>query len=181
MAVVQSTYSDRMHPAVAGMRADMRAWDGLTRTCETVAGIGFGLAVGRGDTDSSNGCKLAGSLPDFLGVSQRDVTLEARATIDKYAEHENVGILTAGTIWVVVTGAPGPDSPVHYSATTGVFAASGGSGPVLGARWMTETVTVGGGVLVCKLHLPNRDSAAAYRLSPPVESGVASLRASTDT
>ena len=154
MAVVQATYNERMPVAVAGLIADMRNWDGISRTCETAAGIGFGLACGRGDTDPATGAKLAGALGDFLGVSHRDITLEASVTPDEYAQYNEMGILTTGTIWAQVTGTPGPDDPVHYNATTGVFAASGGTGPVLGARWMTNTVTnTVGSLSLCKLHL----------------------------
>lgn len=129
----QLSYNERHAEAVAGMRASMRDWDGMTRTNETDAGIGFGLAVKKGSADGL--CALAGALPDFLGVSARDITLEV-AQSDKYADKQNTGIQTAGEVWVQVTGAPGPTDPVHYNATTGVFASSGGSGPVRGARWM---------------------------------------------
>lgn len=161
MAVVQSTYSERMPVAVAGMPADMRNWDGISRNCETAAGIGFGLACGRGDTNPATGAKLAGTLVDFLGVSLRDVTLEANATPDEYQQNVEMGILTQGTVWVEVSGTPGPDNPVHYSATTGIFAASGGSGPVVGARWMTTTVTGQFGKSLCKLHLGGNNQASA--------------------
>lgn len=152
---VQTTYSERISEALAGAPGDMRAWDAITRTCEESAGIGFGLAVGRGDTDDNYGCKLAGALTAFLGVSKRDNTLEASQG-DEYAQYQNVGIQTAGPIWVQVSGTPGPDDPVHYNATTGVFAASGGSGPILGARWM-RTAANGLGLV----HLPNYDQASS--------------------
>jgi hypothetical protein len=78
---------------------------------------------------------LGGALGLFRGATIRDVTLMGSQS-DKYVQYQNVGILTEGEIWVQVTGTPGPGDPVHYNAGTGVFAASGGSGPVLGARWM---------------------------------------------
>lgn len=161
MAVVQSTYSERMSVAVAGLIASMRNWDGISRNVENAAGIGFGLAVGRGDTDPAGGAKLAGAIADFLGASHRDVTLEANATPDEYQQNTTMGILTQGEIWVEVSGTPGPDDPVHYSATTGVFAASGGTGPLIGARWMTTTVTSQFGKSLCKLHLGGNNQAAA--------------------
>lgn len=129
----QTEYLERQKKAVAGMVASMRSWDGITRSCETVAGLGFGLAVGRGAAD--HGCILGGALGLFRGATIRDVTLMG-SQLDKYVQYQNVGILTQGEIWVQVTGTPGPGDPVHYSATTGIFAASGGSGPVIGARWM---------------------------------------------
>jgi hypothetical protein len=133
MAVVQSTYLDNIPEAVAGMPATMDEWDGVTYLCETVAGIGFGLAVGRGTADK--GAVLGGTLAKFVGVSQRDITLEVSQT-DKYVQYQNMSVRSHGTIWVVTSGtAPTPADPVHYSATTGVFAITGGTGPIVGARW----------------------------------------------
>jgi len=160
MAVVQSTYSERMPIAVAGLLADMRDWDGISRNVETAAGIGFGLAVSRG-TDTEGGAVLGGTVTGFLGVSQRDVTLEANATPDEYQQNTEMGILTAGTIWVEVTGTPDPTDPVHFNATTGVFAASGGSGPVLGARFVSTTITGQFGKTLCKLNLGHYNQAGA--------------------
>ena len=156
MAVVQSTYNQTIAPAVAGMVANQRTWDAITRNCETADGIGFGLAVGIGDNDSEKNCKLGGALADFMGVSLRDVTNDTNVVPDEYAENDNVGILTEGEIWVQVSGAPGPDDPVHYNATTGVFAASGGSGPVVGARFTAETTNG-----LCRLKLGGAPQAAA--------------------
>jgi hypothetical protein len=161
MAVVQSTYSERMPIAVAGMPADMRAWDGISRNVETAAGIGFGLAVSRGSTSAELGAILGGTVTAFLGVSLRDVTLEANATPDEYQQNVEMGILTNGTVWVEVSGSPDPTDPVHFNASTGVFAASGGSGPVLGARFVSNTITGQFGKSLCKLHLPNYNQAGA--------------------
>jgi hypothetical protein len=144
MAVVQSTYRYRMSRALAGLWADMQDYNSITRSCRTEDGIGFGLAVGRDDTygnTPNGGAKLGGAIDEFLGVSLRDITQEVTPTlpVDKYAFKWNMGILTYGTVWVQVTGTPGADDPVHFNATTGVFGASGGTGPILGARWVSGT------------------------------------------
>lgn len=132
MAVVQATYAENIRPAVAGMIANLRDWDGITRNCETADGIGFGLAVSRG-ANKESGCVLGGALTIFLGVSHRDTTVD-QDTPDEYAENQNVGILTKGEIWVQVTGSPDPSDPVDYDTTTGVFSANGSAGPVRGGR-----------------------------------------------
>lgn len=161
MAVIQSTYSATMSPAVPGMIADMQNWNGVTRTCETAAGIAFGVAVGRGDDDPAKKAKVGGALTDFLGVSTKDITLDhPAATLDKYAENENMGILTEGSIWVRVSDSPSADSPVHYDATTGIFKSSGGNGPVRGARYLGSVVTVADSVTVCKVNFGNNQAAA---------------------
>src|SRR3972149_3066370 len=48
-AVVQSAYSERQAAGLPGMVATMNDYDVDTRQVETVAGIGFGLACGRGN------------------------------------------------------------------------------------------------------------------------------------
>lgn len=146
MPVVQATYSATIDEAYAGMPGTMRDYDDVTKINEDEDGIGFGLAVGRGSGD--NGCSLGGTVPQFLGATLRDITLVALEgeNADEYATGANVGVRTQGEIWVQVTGTPGPGDPVHFNATTGVFAASGGSGPVLGARW-SKTSANGLGLL----------------------------------
>jgi hypothetical protein len=129
----QTSYLERQPKAFAGQVASMRSSDAITRSCETAAGIGFGLAVGRGSGD--HGVILGGALGLFRGATIRDVTLMGSQS-DKYVQYQNVAVLTEGEIFVQVTGTPGPGDPVHFNAGTGVFAASGGTGPVVGARWM---------------------------------------------
>jgi hypothetical protein len=107
-----------------------------TGTCETEAGIGFGLAVARG-TESDRGCVLGGAITDFRGCSIKDTTLVS-ATPDKYLPPNSMGVLESGEIWVEPSVAVAIGDPVHYDATTGVFKISGGSGPVVGARWKTS-------------------------------------------
>lgn len=151
MAVVQSAYGENMAAGVAGMVADESNWDGDTLNCETAAGIGFGLAVGQGT--ASKGGVLGGALAEFRGVSIRDVTLD-NDTADEYAENQNMGVLYRGDIWVSPSVAVAVTDVVHYDATTGRFAISGGSGPIVGARWMTACDADGLAVLRLSGHVP---------------------------
>lgn len=130
----QTNYLERQPRWAAGHVPDMRQSTRVTKSVEEVLGIGFGLAVGRGDTDAERGAKLAGTLEDFIGVSMRDPTQDID-NADKYGRYGGISVITSGPIVVVVTGAPTTEDPVHFNATTGVFASSGGTGPVLGARW----------------------------------------------
>lgn len=133
---VQTSYAERLSPAVAGMPANMRNFDAITRTADS--GIAFGVAVSQDADDPAKKCAQGGALIDFMGVTYKDVTLESSQN-DAFVDGNNVGIMTSGEVWVSVTGVPGPNDPVHYDTTTGVFKASGGIGPVLGARWMGQT------------------------------------------
>lgn len=150
---VQTSYAERMNPAVAGMPANMRNFDAITRTAD--GGIAFGVAVSRDADDPENKCAQGGALADFLGITYKDITLEVSQS-DAFVDGNNVGIMTSGEVWVSVTGVPGPNDPVHYDATTGVFKSSGGNGPILGARWMGETENG-----LCRLKLPDYGQAAA--------------------
>lgn len=143
MAFVQTTYSERMPKAVAGMVATMNPWDADTKIVETVAGIGFGLAVGRGAGDK--GAILgAGAAAGFLGISVRDVTLEP-GNADKYLRYQNMAVLKKGQIWVVAGGNVQDGQDVTFNSTTGVLssiAADGSNFAIPGARWV-DTVSSG--------------------------------------
>lgn len=153
MAVVQSAYSERMVEGLPGQVANMTNWDADTRTCETAAGIGFGLPVGQGSADK--GAVLAGALAGFVGVSVRDVTLDHdTAALDEYSQNENMAVLTEGDIWVTTSVAALPSDPVHYNATTGAWLITGGEGPIVGARWMRSSAIGGRNVLRLSGHLP---------------------------
>lgn len=151
MAVVQSAYGDTMEPAVAGMWANMTNWDADTRICETAAGIGFGLACGQGSADK--GVILGSTLANFVGVSVKDITVLNSTSPDKYPQYSNVALANEGDIWVQTSVATSPTDVVHYDATTGIFAISGGSGPIAGARWM-KSRAAGLGLLRLSGHLP---------------------------
>lgn len=137
---VQSSYSSRMPIAVAGMVADMTTADADTRICETSAGIGFGLAVGRGTADM--GAVIgAAAATDFLGISIRDVTLVGQ-TADKYAQYDNMAVLFRGDIWCAPASAVVDGADVTFVATTGVLSSAATSGSqfaITGARWMDSS------------------------------------------
>jgi hypothetical protein len=155
-AVVQSTYSERMPVAYAGMIANMTNWDADTRICETAAGIGFGLAVGKGTGDK--GAVLGATLvTDFLGITIRDITL-VNATADKYAQYQNMAVLTEGDLWVTVGGNVADGEDVTFNGTTGVLsstAAGAGQFLITGARW--QKTAINGALSVVRLsgHLPS--------------------------
>lgn len=144
MAVVQNSYSENIGVGRAGMVATMNAWDGDTRIVETAAGIGFGLACGKGSDDK--GCVLgAAAAAAFRGISIRDVTLESSQS-DKYARYQNIALLTKGVIWVTVGGNVQEGQDATFDSTTGVLSSAATSGTqfqIPGAVWL-DTVTNGG-------------------------------------
>lgn len=148
MATVQSTYSENISDAVAGMVANSVPSRVDTRKCETAAGIAFGVAVSHGAADK--GAVIGGALVDFSGITVRDVTLPPEAD-DTYQQYGNMAVLTEGDIWVAPAVEVSEGDAVHYNATTGVLTNTGGNGPIVGARWMTSgstlaIVRLGGGM-----------------------------------
>lgn len=135
----QTTYTEGMQAPSPGV-ISASDFNTITGTCETAAGIGFGLAVSKG-ASSDKGVVLGGAVAGFRGVTIRDVTLAPSATPDKYKQYDNVGILDRGQIWVEPGEAVNHDDPVYYNSTTGVFYKAAGAGlvgPIPGARWVTS-------------------------------------------
>jgi len=140
---VQSTYSRTLVAGTAGQPATMSGWDADTKICETVAGIGFGLAVSQGS--AANGVTLGGAA--FVGVSLRDVTLPPSQT-DKYIQTQNMSVFVRGDIWVNVEDDVAIGHEVKYDATTGQMGHTGGTA-VPNARWMTAASA--GGLAILRL------------------------------
>jgi hypothetical protein len=106
MPTLQSTYSDNLPVAYAGMIADGETSNRISRTVETAFGIGFGVPVYRGSGD--HGCtSTVGTLATFLGftVATQGLQNVAGQTADLYQQYDNATILTSGAIFVNVTGA----------------------------------------------------------------------------
>ena len=141
---LQTSYPATMTKGVAGALATMNNWDAVTKICETAAGIGFGLAVGRGTND--NGAILgAGAAAGFLGISMRDVTLDPSYS-DKIPQYKNLSVLQQGVIWVVCGDDVQDGQDVTFVASTGVLSSAGTSGSqflVANAIWL-DTVSSGG-------------------------------------
>lgn len=143
---VQSTYIRYLLPAENGMLASSVNWAADTKICETVAGIGFGLAVSQGSAD--RGAILGGTA--FVGITRKDITLPNVSTPgpDIYQRYDNMGVLTMGDLWVVAEGAVVAGEAVYYNTTTGALGHSGGT-KIEDARWMTSAA--GGALAVVRL------------------------------
>ncbi len=103
MAELQTSYTETVAKAYAGMIANGETSNRITRTCETAAGIGFGLPVYRGTGD--HGCvSTVGTLATFLGWTVATSALGPSTDADEYQQYDNVTILTSGAIYVAVKG-----------------------------------------------------------------------------
>lgn len=105
MPVLQSTYSDDLPVAYAGMIGNGETSNRITRTVETSGGIAFGRPVYRGTGD--HGCtSTVGTLATFLGwtIATSAMAPVAGQDADEYQQYDNASILTSGAIYVTVTG-----------------------------------------------------------------------------
>lgn len=141
MSVVQSTYSETLPIAQAGMPADAD-YSADTRICESAA-IPFGVAVSQGTSDNE-ALIGAASATVFAGVSIADKTINNDGGADGYNQYDNMGVMTRGDIWVTVGGDVTAGGDVTFASTTGVLSSAATSGTqfaVTGARWMTTATS----------------------------------------
>lgn len=117
MAIVQSSYSERIGQAYAGMIASNHTCDYDAYIAEGANGIGFGLAVQIGD--NSGGCKIGVDTGTYLGFTSLDKTRDP-ADKDKYKAGANTSVMTRGDIWVKVGGVVTFGGDVTVTASTGV-------------------------------------------------------------
>lgn len=134
--IVQSTFTERMAAGRAGVILGGDQADVDTGICETVAGLAFGIAVSQGTGDK--GVVIGGTRVAFRGITVRDITLESSQT-DKYAQYQNVGVMTRGKIWCNPSHAVAPGDAVYFVAATGILTnqSGGNQGPINGARFVT--------------------------------------------
>lgn len=191
--VVQSNYRPTIAPAVAGMIADEAGWEVGTKQCETVAGIGFGLAVSQGTADG--GAVIGGSA--FIGVSVRDVTLDGapidplsdtRGTTDVYPQRANMGVLSRGHIWVTAHANVAAGNALYYDTTNGTFtnsasgAAASGSLTFVGQPADEATIVVNAKTITFKdSGATGLQSNIGATIAETVDNLVAMLNASSDT
>lgn len=138
---LQPTYGERISPAVAGLIKGPD-FNTITGVCETVAGLGFGIAVSQGSGDQ--GVVIGGTRAGFLGITVRDVTLES-VQADVISRYQNLSVLQRGQIWVAPSHSVVAGDAVYFVAATGVLTnqSSGNQGPINGARFVTSAAGTG--------------------------------------
>lgn len=144
---VQTTYPSNISAAIAGLRGTMIPATLISRTVETVAGAGFGIAMARGTSD--NGAKVFGSGDAaVLGITVIDRSVN---TADKYSQYESASIMTKGHVWVYASVAVNDGDPVYVIPATGAFAKTSASSAVLIANAVWDTTTTGAGLALVRL------------------------------
>lgn len=151
MAFTQTTYSTTMAPGTAGMIHNMEEWNAISRSCETLAGIPFGVPVSQGAGD--HGCILTAAAGAVLGISIRDVTTQANALAptDFYLPPSSVGILKKGVIWVIADAAVslgGAIVAANFNTATAKWTSATGAGIIAIPNATFDMSASGSGALV---------------------------------
>lgn len=151
----QTSYSIKQAVAYAGLVYAQAPHDIVSRDVETVAGIGFGVAVSRG-TDLERQVVAGGT--SFTGITIRSLDKEGAANTGsiQWNEKETAGILRDGYIWVVCPSGCNPGDSANYVNATGVIdsgSAGVGETQLDGAQW--ETVAAAGELAVLRLNSLN--------------------------
>ena len=147
----QTSYSIKQPKAYVGLIYAQAPHDIVSRDVETVAGIGFGVAVSRG-TNAERQIVAGGS--DFLGITIRSLDKEGAANTGaiQWNEKEAAGVLRSGYIWAVCPTGCNPGDAVKYTDATGVIdagAPGAGETAIANAQW--ETVAVAGELAVIRI------------------------------
>lgn len=147
----QTSYSLKQAVAYAGTIYAQAQKDIVSRSVETAAGIGFGVAVSRG-TDKEQQIVIGGT--DFLGITIRDLSKEGAANTGdiKWNQKETAGVMRNGYIWAVCPTGCNPGDAVKYVNATGVLdagAAGAGETQLDGAQW--ESTASAGALAVIRI------------------------------
>lgn len=151
---IQTTYSETIDQARAGMIANSEPNTLLSRTVEDADGVGFGAVVQQGTND--NGCLADLDTSDmdantFLGIIVRERSVNP-ATPNKFAQYESARILRKGPIWVEADGAVSAGDDVTVTLATGALgtkAVTSGVVAIPNARW--DTSAADGALAVVRL------------------------------
>ena len=147
----QLSYDIRQGKGYAGLIYAQAPSDIISRSVETTAGIGFGVAVKRG-TNPDKQVVIATSA-NFLGITIRSLEQEGgEAGAIRWDVKETAGIMRVGYIWAVCPTGCVPGNAVNYADGTGVLdsgAAGVGETQLNGATW--ETTAIAGELAVIRI------------------------------
>lgn len=138
MGILQDVYGEKQPKGYPGMPGTTQDKNDITRTCETVAGLSFGVPVARGAADLTT--KLPTNVADkLLGITLRDTSRPPKDG-DKYAKGANVTIRTKGDVWVKVGVAVTAGDPVFFDMATNLFTnVNPGNANLVLVGWVFDT------------------------------------------
>jgi len=135
---VQLTYGQYMDQALPGMKADMEAYNTVSKLNKGTSVIPFGRAV---FTDGDDGMKLpvsGSTAAQFIGITMRELTRAYTDTqiaggIGAVPKYDST-VMTTGVIWVAPAVAVAKDDPVYVLKADGRFTNVAGTDNILVAN-----------------------------------------------
>jgi len=132
---VQTTYQRYYGDAFEGMKADMEAYNTVSKLNKGTTVIPFGRAV---FTDGDDGMVLpatGATANEFIGITMRELTrayttAQATPAIGAVPDYDST-VFTMGIIWVRPAGAVAKDDPVYVVVADGTLSNAAGTGNVL--------------------------------------------------
>jgi hypothetical protein len=125
MPALQTTYTQYMRPAYAGMIADMSPQEIVSKYVQTAGGIGFGAVACQGTAD--NQIVVANTGLAFIGVTILDparAPIALPTTPNQYQFGEQASVMLRGTIWVTASVTTAAGNLAGFTPATGVFVLS---------------------------------------------------------
>lgn len=135
---VQTSYTKYLPEALEGMKADMEAYNTVSKLNKGDAIIPFGRAV---FSDGEDGMKLpvtASTAAEFIGITMRELTraytdAEITSGYGAVPAYDNT-VFTTGVIWVKPAVTVAKDDPVYVLKTDGTFTNVAGTDNILVAN-----------------------------------------------
>lgn len=132
---VQTVYSRYMGEALDGMKADMEAYNTVSKLNKSDAVIPFGVAV---FTDGDDGMAVASAdstAAEFIGITMHELTraytdAQIAGGIGALPARDNA-VMTMGVIWVSPAVAVAKDDPVYVVKESGLFTNVAGTDNIL--------------------------------------------------
>lgn len=143
MANLQPTYGEYLAPAIVGMRANMEPARVITRVCNVLAGMPFGVVAVRasGDDDAAQNVASGGGYLGVVGIDH-GVRPGITASPDMFVYQDLMHIYTMGVIWVKAQAAVTPGQQAYYDGN-GYLTSVSGAGLATGSIAFTVNPTAG--------------------------------------
>lgn len=112
---VQSTYTTAIPSGYAGMIADSRLRNIISRTVEDAAGVGFGKPMFRGSGDHGVTATPSAAFMGFTVAKHDTQVIPGATTPDLYRQYQSAGLMDMGRMWVSASLAVNDGDPVYVT------------------------------------------------------------------
>ena len=141
-------YATALRPGVEGAIANEEPARFISRSVETVGGVGFGKAVIQGTAEGQ--CKVPAAAGKVLGIVVRERSVDPSwVTGNGFAQYRSARIMTQGCIWVKVGSPVVAGDPVSVTADANSTFSNTGGLVITNARF--DTAAGAGGMAIVRL------------------------------